>query len=223
MNVGKDNSLERRSNMTTTIKKDVAKKLVKAANRKISRANLAFQKMKPSEKRIQIARDVLAQLVSKRLMPKYGVWLAGAKNKFLFSKNVEGDSEVKDIFAKVKQCEGCALGGMFMCAVERADKLKMNQLQDYGDSYGINIGTGDTFSYMKKFFSKAQLEMIECAFEAGNGSVRYGNYDAVEFVRDIDEPGERMRLIMENIVVNKGTFKPAKAPVSHWTTPGFKN
>lgn len=221
--------------MATKIQKETVKKLVKVANRRISRANKTFEKMTPSEKRVQIARDVLVQLDSKRLTAICGIWLSGKNEKGLFNEvDIKKNLELKDVLAKVKRCEGCALGGMFMCAVERADKLKLNQLDtvkeinrpyyyrnSYRDSYSDGlISEDDAFSYMKKFFKLDQLNMIESAFENGDGATNHA-YGA-DFVCGIDDPQTRMRLIMENIVTNKGTFCPDKKPLATWITPGYK-
>lgn len=208
--------------MATRVQKEAVKKLVKKNNARITRANKAFEKMTPSEKRVQIARDVLAQLAAKRLIAESGVWLEGKDGKDLFKQSdIQKDAELSDILAKTKQCQGCALGGMFMCSVERADNLKLGKLEAVREADNCNtIAENDAFSYLKKFFSENQLEMIECAFERGSGA-SYSR-DSVDFACDVEDAQTRMRLIMENIVANKGTFRPNKAPVATWTTPGYK-
>lgn len=214
-------------------KKQAVKKAVQAHNRRVDRDNAAFEKMSPAEKRVQIARDVIAQLNSKRLIAEAGLWLTADAGLFN-EKDIKSDPEVKDLLSKVKECRGCALGGMFMCAVERANKLKFSQLEcgknfepEYDDIGDEAISMNDTFSYMKKFFTQHQLELIEAAFEQGVGVV-YGRgtgpfNQAVDFANDIDDPSIRMRLIMENIIKNKGIFKPRQKPICVWQTPGFIN
>lgn len=202
-------------------KKSVAllKKSVAKENRRIARSNKEFEKMSPSEKRVQIARDVLAQLAAKRLIATPGTWLAGRGESDLFThEESDNDQELQKVLAKTKQCTGCALGGMFMCAVERADKLKIQDLSSEALSTR-QMQTDDVFDYMKKFFSREQLEQIESAFEQGEGFAQ--TYDASDWLEDVEEPSERMRLIMENIVANKGKFVLSKPPVKTWTTPGY--
>lgn len=214
--------------MSSAKKKPVSKdSFVKSINKKIDKDNKAFDAMSPSEKRVAIARDVLEQIKIKRLMPKFGTWLhkKGARN--LFSKDLVKDNiEVKDALAGIKQCSGCAIGGMFMCAVERADKLKVSELEyakdcaEYSDPIVVEeISEDDSFTYLKRFFSRDQLELIECVFESNGGS--HYDEDAGDFALGVGSPSERMRLIMENIIVNKGTFKLNKLPVAVYTTPGF--
>jgi len=221
------------------ISKLAAKKLVQNSNRRIREANKKFEALTPSEKRVAIARDVLAQIHLKRLVPTAGVWLDAAHWRGLFTKNqVKKDAELRDILKGTKQCEGCALGGMFMCAVERADKLKLSELEsgvmynqevenakENGDTIDhitlddSAISESDAFTYLGRFFSRAQLDLIESCFELNCGT----SYTDVgdDFCPDEGDASERMRLVMENIVVNKGRFMPEKQPVCHWTTPGF--
>lgn len=214
--------------VTKKVAKKPLSKLVKNLNRKIARANLAFKKLKPAEKRVQIARDVLDQLASKRLIARSGHWLTIPGNVSLLDEKSavkKKDVELQTVLSGIKTCEGCALGGMFMCAVERADKLKVSDLDGFGEVEScqddLMVEGDDAFKYLGQFFSKSQLEMIEAAFEMGKGSV-IGN-SASYFCYQILDPSDRMRVIMENIVVNKGTFCPDKKPESviMYITPGF--
>lgn len=217
-------------------KKEIEKIKDKLAkdNRSVKRRNELFAQLSPAEKRVQIARDVIAQLASKKLIATSGVWLTGIDGDDLFDKkDVERNPELQEILAKQESCEGCALGGMFMCAVERHDKLKLADLEvvkDYRQEVKDNDGDGelnsgeasedDATKYLKKFFSEAQLNDIEAAFERGGGAKR-GSEGAQFFAEEVDDDGERMRLIMENIIVNKGKFVSSKRPEQTWTTPGF--
>lgn len=200
-------------------KKDIEKIKDKVAkeNRSVKRRNEQFSKLSPSEKRVQIAYDVLAQLRSKRLIATAGTWLSGDGESLYDQSDVEKNVELQTVLKNREQCEGCALGGMFMCAVERHNKLKI------GDLESPNAGEaseGDAIHYLRKFFSVDQLDEIEAAFEMGEGA-RSGSQAAIDFASEIDDDEERMRLIMENIIVNKGKFVPSKRPVQTWTTPGF--
>jgi len=207
-------------------KKSVAalEKAIAKKNRRIDRDNKAFEKMSPSEKRVQIARDVLAQLAAKRLIATPGCWLAGKDEDPLFSQeDVKKDPDLQKILKSQKECTGCALGGMFMCAVERANELKISDLDRESRDMRV-LQDESVFDYMEQFFSREQLNEIEAAFEQGEGFVQDGDSteEASTWLEEVDDAEERMRLIMENIVVNKGKFKLDKPPVRQWVTPGYK-
>jgi hypothetical protein len=216
--------------------KKSAKKMVEQHNRQVARANKAFEALSPAEKRISIARDVIAQLATKRLVATSGLWLAGKDESNLFNENqVEKNLELQEVLAKTKECTGCALGGMFMCAVKQADKLKLDELECVKEfkieqkrkpecaELGRDglIEMVDAFRYLRRFFSKSQLEMIETAFEQNAGACHAEGTGAGDFAVNVKEPSDRMRLIMENVIVNKGRFVPSKEPIQAWVTPGF--
>ncbi len=223
----KENVMSDKKNTTKKLsKKELKEKLaksVKTHNRKVAADNAAFDKLKPAEKRVAIARDVLKHVASRRIIPTHGAWVDSTGSGALVSaKNIKKDPELQELFASMKSCNACALGGMFMCAVEKADNLKVSDLQDVkvdGNIYEAGVEQEDVFDYMKKFFSVDQLTMIESAFEKNEGAC----YDEAgdDFAPDVEDAADRMRLVMENIIVNKGTFKPELEPVATWTTPGF--
>jgi hypothetical protein len=222
-----------------TITKKSAKKLVATINRKTARANKAFEALSPEEKRVTIARDVLAQLRDKTLIPRPGYWLNGVNDTGIFTVNqIKKNPELCDVLKGVKQCEGCALGGLFMCAVKKFDRLKLDQLEgvrDYNDDvqyakddgYPVNdvtldvdgITSTDAFNYLERFFSSQQLDLIESCFERNLGETQ--SDEANNFIPEVNDPSERKRLIMENIITNKGKFCPEKLPVLVYQTPGF--
>lgn len=187
-----------------------------------------FEKLTPAQKRVQIARDVLAQLAAKRFKATHLVWVSKDGNHGINLDRVSNEKEVCDVTKKLKKCNVCAMGGLFVAAVERADALKIGDI----DGTDCHAETGrefrsfandDLFGYLKRFFSMAQLEDIETAFEAGNGATD-GTYEAKFFLEGVEEPNDRMRLIMENIIANGGRFDTAKKPVEvvTYSTPGFK-
>lgn len=168
-----------------------------------------FDKQTKSQKRVTIAKDVLAQLARKRFLATQGTYLSRRIDA------VNLDAEVCSITSKHKSCEVCALGGMFVAAVEKADKLKVFELSEvYGGE--ATLQQEDCRDYLARFFDEEQLMSIESAFEEDD----FGDADAAGFT-DCEDPPTRMRLIMENIVANRGRFKPSRKPIVTYTTPGY--
>lgn len=220
--------------MKTKLTKTQAKKLVATRNRQINKENKLFQSLTPAQKRVYIARDVLKHLDSEQLIARTGVWLRNGdpRTEFLFKfagkrTKKDNDTEVRDILNKQKKCEGCALGGMFMCAVKVANKLKLGEMVGNDGA----VGEFDTFDYMRRFFSDDQLELIESAFEAGEGGAQGTEESRGYFGDDPDghddpanevEPEVRMRMIMQNIIKHKGKFDPKDRPVRQYVIEGFQ-
>src|SRR5258706_14558908 len=93
----------------------------------------AFTKANAAKKRVMIARDVFAQLAAKRFLATPGQWVTigkyEAEEYTLKPKNRSAETEVCDILSG-KKCMVCGIGALFVSAVEFADKLKVNELQD---------------------------------------------------------------------------------------------
>lgn len=240
------------------------KKVIGSYNRKVTRDNKAFDKLKPAEKRVFIAQDVLKQLAAKKIIAAQSTWVNTRDGSSVISeKALKQDKELKDVFDSMKSCDACALGGLFVCAVKINDRLKISEMQhvkthstassvykeheddvsiinpDSADFRGIYLN--DIEQYLCKFFSKDQLKLIELAFEGGDGGYNFDGtndqVDAVEFFSDLTVDGEdgdyvsvsvksedRMRLVMQNIIANKGKFVPSKKPevTVSFSMPGFK-
>lgn len=241
-------ALEKLSKNNKVIKAKLA-----AHRRRIARENRAFEKLTPAQKRVAIAHDVLAQIAAQKFIPENGIWLADARNgnEELFSlKDVKENKELRDVINNTEACRGCALGGIFMCAIKRIDALKVNDLTSVKNAkkneevYGVNLDgelrynkapeLKDILKYFSrnKLFTKHQLRLIELAFESGGGGVDVNLESPQELLAqrffnlrdsEISDSTERMRLIMENIIVNKGTFVPSQKPVlkTMYVTPGF--
>ncbi len=244
------------------IKEDL-KKAVAQYNRKVARDNKAFDALSPAEKRVFIARDVLAQLAAKKIVAETGTWVSAANSEqaVISEQAMAKDKELKEVFDSMKSCNACALGGLFVCAVKINDRLKISEMEHVktgrssDDEDGVDIPRNDsTFraiylndieKYLGRFFSKNQLKLIELAFEAGDGGYDADNDDdeeAVSFFSDLEDsleedtiessygytvsvsPHNRMVLIMQNIVANKGKFVPYKRPVAtlSFSMPGFE-
>ncbi len=206
--------------MTTT--KKTAKKTTKQTKavreRAIKRANAAFAKMTPAQKRVQIARDVIAQLDENKLIAQFGTWVAPTDDGGAFEFSGE-DQQVRDALSG-GPCHACALGSLFVCAVTRADKLRAGELHDGNEKRGY-IGKLDVFEYLGRFFDQDQLDMIETVFEGGGGSTwhsaeaaNWAPSEAANWAPSEEEPSDLMRLIMLNVIKNRGQFSLSTAAES---------
>lgn len=106
----------------------------------IADKNKAFKKLSKAEKRVQIARDVLAQLKTGYLKAKPGVYLESrGLNKLTdyygcILNPGDAASEMKDILDKDKSCTVCGIGSLFVCAVRRLDNLKIQEIYEFNPS-----------------------------------------------------------------------------------------
>lgn len=143
---------------------------------RVENANAAFAGMTPSQQRVTIAQDVLRQLAAKRIRATSGAWLEDVRYD-AFVPTADADAELCDIVKKMPECRACALGGLFMCALDRADDFKVGKLKRYEEATEqgndvVRVNVEDVFGYLTRFFPKRTLAMAEAAFEMGHGYIR---------------------------------------------------
>ncbi len=179
-----------------------------------------FAKMTPAQKRVAIAQDVIAGLKAKRLVASPGVYVQIlAKSKMVTERDVKNGVELQAKLAKVKRCNVCALGGVFVAAVDRFNGIKCNsdigltKPGEYdGFSYGGEVDDVVMKEHLRKFFSVPQLEDIEMAFEGFDPNGCRINDNA--WTQRIRNSTERMSAIMQNIIKHKGRFDITKLPAT---------
>lgn len=179
--------------------------------------NEAFAKLTAEQKRVAIASDVLSYLDAKRIVALPGTYI-----RIPVVGDVSDEEQVCSVIAAAPDCKVCAIGATFMAAVERANALKIKDVDATRWTSELQISYEGMTEYLGKFFDDEQLLLIEAAFEGydPHGEIDYEFLDDVTkmFVwteNDDDDgstcstsPDDRMRAIMANIVANNGTFCP---------------
>ena len=160
-----------------------------------------------------IAQDVLDRLSSGFYIPEH-VYL-------WYTTDVDTHLSVKDNMDKLDGCRVCAFGACLVSAISFANQLT------FGD---ISNSVQEGYDLMQSIFSKSQLFLIETAYEANNcgrrqaersktgrnlgklrlflNKISFQTYGAYKFGEQIEDDTARMRAIMQNIIVNTGTFIP---------------
>lgn len=218
-----------------------AQKLAKV-KREIDRRNKLFAAADAAGKRVLIAQDVINQIKFGKLRPTQGAWVrtedyiegvdkvlgAPARSDQFNARSVREDF----LAGVVGTCECCALGAMFMGCTLNNNKTTAADLQEVEYSLGDYVESRETAgpvaNGLNKFFSLAQLTMIEQAFECGEGAFEINLHRDPDTGMRLDferaptakearllawgdkYPVARKRLvaIMKNIVDNNGTFVP---------------
>lgn len=171
-------------------------------NLAIEKQNEAFNKMSKADKRVQIAKDCIARLKFKQLNAQTGVVISVLQGEY------EEEDSLKDVMCNEElQCSVCAKGGLFLTYVGRVNKVLM------GDVRSDNELESKEMKKLMEIFTAKQLTMIETTFEGytptGEQFMSDTNFDkCLAFYNSTDTHEETLIKICENIIKNKGTFKP---------------
>ena len=156
----------------------------------------AYEKMTRAERRVAICEDVIQQLDVGRYIA-HGVYLRVPNG---------GDElvETRDNPISNKTCYLCGKGAMFVSKVS-----KFNGVEPFVPN---NTHPWDMVEGVSDAFSKDQINdierLFECFFSSRNLLGNYSNWlDWSTKSRD-----ERLRIICQNIIDNKGKLKPKQLP-----------
>jgi hypothetical protein len=220
--------------MTTKMKKKPAKKsaaALKAAKvqAEIAKRNKIFAAASAAEKRVLIAKDVLAQIAAKKFKVRSGTWVNLLDNNKLTIptvapesiglpkdfKTIDQKDSIRELFLEnttVKSCECCALGAMFMSCTLYNNKTTVRDFDNETYDFVDSVEDRSFSNGLAGFFSPEQLKLIEVAFECGHGGfdpdeVTKGSH-AAEWGDYYKNDKDRLVAIMKNIIKNDGKFVP---------------
>ena len=186
---------------------------------KTKNLNAEFKKATKAQKRVMIAQDVLAQLKAKRYVAESGCWVQANYNPTVTLAETKYHDSVQELFAEktIESCNVCALGGLFMSCTNFNNNTLLKDLDDVSEDLGNLIGEEEKLSNkLNSIFTTNQLKLIEAYFEGNDGFfLNYDEDDRIEafYNKNASYDKKRLKLIMENIVENKGTFVPEKLKV----------
>lgn len=181
----------------------------------IEKNNTKFNALPKAKKRVEIAKDVLALM-------KNGTIIAGSgyldQEVFEEYENMEEDSVSlqKILIEEPIACEVCQKGAIFLATVHKRNKLSFR----YSDE--IPSDSSSIVDEINDIFTEEQLHLMECAYEgtlmSDHRKYSHKNYEMKPvweralYFHDTHKvrvnSKEIMILISQNIIDNKGTFKP---------------
>jgi hypothetical protein len=196
--------------MTKTINKPFkplsAATLKRRANKirkELAEKNARFKKMNKQRRRVAIAQDALAQLLADNYLTSKTLYFA-VKNTRKYSETCQ----VNQVLAEGEKCYVCAKGALFASKVSFTNNLKIGEVKD---SYSIE--SSDTKDKVNDF-SEEQMDMIEVAYEGWAPKGNSLNYNDENYLKSQafgnSYKGKKKKLIaiLQNIIANKGEFKP---------------
>lgn len=185
----------------------------------IAKRNLIWKRSTRLERRVLIARDVIAQVkkgLYQAIAGKYAhIMIPGTR------AGMEKDAQTC-MLTEGAHCECCGVGSLLLSSIAFKDKVTATfdwtGAAFIGSPYGEYAEDG---GYLRRLFGKRHLHLIETAFEVIDEEAvadGYGDCDittwsraharALAFGRRYHTDRNRLIAIMKNIVKNGGTFQP---------------
>lgn len=186
----------------------------------LSARNKAFWAKPKAEQRVAVAKDVLKQLND-------GFYKAHAGTYFIIGKMpkrvIEIPPKLDTLFDHLKttgaQCDVCGIGSCFTSLVRLGNSVESSAILYEQENKKVkkhdSIEDTPMRELLEKVFSSSQLTLIECAFERSemhynqaNDTPSFKQNAAVVFGEKYRRDKNRLMAIMQNIIKNKGEFKP---------------
>ncbi len=176
---------------------------------------------------VAVAKDVLKWIKPSKVRSGYGYVVNNKQG----SCSILAGKDSKKVAKKLqKECTVCAKGAMFIALVGMKNFFDFNLVnykisvgEFYTDYYrSISLEHDKFIGRLSDVFSRNQLDLIENAFEftpedtyegGDNDEEKYGTSEqpklnayklGAKYKKDIT----RLKAIMNNMIKNKGTFKP---------------
>lgn len=174
-------------------------KSLKSFIKSIEKTNKEFEAASKAEKRVMIAKDTIEKIKLNNLSAFKGQFIRnefGSRNPFESFKDYTNEN----------LCKVCAKGALFCSFVGRVNEVTLGEIRG-----GNSI---DNLEHKKllSIFTKIQLDLIETAFEGVSYLNICKNEDllinAEAYLNKYPDNDKRLIVICENIIKNKGTFKP---------------
>lgn len=168
----------------------------------------SFSQLSAEEKRIAIAKDVIARIKVSQFKPIRG-WIWKFSDKQMRETNPL--KPLHEIVLEKQNCSVCAKGALFMSCVGFTNNMLFDDVRDRQSQFDDEKQQKS----ITKVFSKTQLEMIETSYEKKYFGWNYTLLNkqkeqekCIAFGKKFGNDKDRMIGICKNIIKNNGTFKP---------------
>jgi len=166
-----------------------------------------FETLSPSEKRVEIAKDVVASIRKGQYYACSGVYVHPN-----YTVDCHDDEQFQNLLKNNEvTCSVCAIGACFMSLIRFTNNLTVGEYHSSSSRFGQD---NDFRRRLEEYFPPEQLGLIEAAFEQAEGFALNMGVDsglatkAMNFRTDEEDDEDALIRICENITENNGEFIP---------------
>jgi hypothetical protein len=183
----------------------------------INNNNKIWANASKRERRVLLAKDVIAQINAGKVIPAQSTWISSSNGRQLVAGG--GSVQRAIISGEIPKCECCALGGLMLSAIKYCNNVNAEE-----GEYFIGFTTHVTPNSQQvddaatrllyDVFDPRTVQATEAVYEMGIGQFTNISYMCLddgypENLRMLKSE-DRMIAIMENIIENKGIFSVQK-------------
>lgn len=174
-----------------------------------------FDALPKYKKCMVVAQDVIDRIKLKQIAPRNGHFcsIVQSENWNLGGKSLKGLLE-----SPKTQCTVCAKGGLFLSYIGIVNNYDISDNM-YGRFSSAEELKSEEMGMLTKIFTRKQLSLIESCYEGKeyewNDFVTMQEFDkclkfrGYDYYENTDAKAKKLlQRICENIIKNKGTFKP---------------
>ena len=173
-----------------------------------------FNNLTLNEKRVMIAKDVIARIYVDNLIEERGQIINGEVNN---DKNINPKEAIN-----TKTCEVCARGALLCSWIGNFNNVSWSELREIGGYPFASYSSKDFPAPLLEVFDRVMLDNIEAAFEANTFDWHYDDEETQKYVEsfchyDEEEQGYKgvsIVELMEWIIENKGEFPLKPSAIS---------
>lgn len=154
------------------------------------RTPIDFANLTAAQKRVEIAKDVIAALDANKIEAVQGTYGTVELKEY---RSLRDSTDLRSLMPDMARCEVCAMGAVFVAAVGRENNFDINPEDPFWRAE-------DIIERLRGIFTPRQLRLMESAFEE-RGDVIGQKYAAMNL-----NDTERLKVIMNDIIDNGGTF-----------------
>ena len=186
-------------------------------NKKLT--NTQFRKLKKTEKAVEVAKDVIIQINRRKFIPTHRAYIYPTFNGDEYINTTAKTGSIQKEMSNLIKCECCAIGGMFMSAINLGNSMNFEDSNIYGAD-ACDLSDEKPKKIFESIFNKKDLLLIEACFEGSHSnlsrvateaySIHFNSIDEANlcdlFKKSYNNPADIMIAICKNIIRNKGRF-----------------
>lgn len=178
----------------------------------------AFDALPMRQKAMLVAADVIAQIKMKRFKTSKGVYIDNIHIPVGMEDLSTASDEGKKLLHK-SACTVCAKGAIFMSSIQMSNKMSLIDVKSIAMAHydhnwsGVhnnptNVRISKKITDVDRIFTRANLDMIEAAFEKDACFAKSESGASRDFGYRYEKSDVRLVAICMNILKHNGEFNP---------------